>query len=138
MDAHKALNAGYDCGIVLCRDRAALTSALQSSGAYIQYSAQRDNMRYTTEMSRRARGVVLWAVLKQLGAEGVERLIDQLCDHAETFAGALKDAGFTLVNPVFFNQFMVKSQTPQKTKQVLEAIQRGGVSKGADGGNRGR
>lgn len=127
LDAHKALNAGYDCGIVLCRDRAALTSALQASGSYIQYSPQRDGMSYTTEMSRRARGVVLWAVLKQLGAEGVERLIDQLCDHAEYFAGALKDAGFTLVNPVFFNQFMVKCQTPQKTKQVLDAIQRSGV-----------
>ena len=127
VDAHKTLNAGYDCGIVLCRDRAALTSALQANGAYIQYSAQRDGMSYTTEMSRQARGVVLWAVLKQLGAEGIERLIDQLCGHAEYFAQSLERSGFTLVNPVFLNQFMVKCQTPQKTKRTLEAVQHSGV-----------
>lgn len=127
VDTHKTLNAGYDCGVVLCRNRAALTSALQANGAYIQYSEQRDGMSYTTEMSRRARGAVLWAVLKQLGAEGVEQLIDRLCGHAEYFAACLEKAGFTLVNPVFFNQFMVKCRTPRQTKRVLDAIQHGGV-----------
>lgn len=127
VDAHKTLNAGYDCGIVLCRARNALTSALQANGTYIQYSPQRDGMSYTTEMSRRARGVILWAVLKQLGAEGVEKLVDQLCDHAEYFADCLKKAGFTLVNPVFFNQFMVKCQTPQQTRRTLDAVQHSGI-----------
>lgn len=127
VDAHKTLNAGYDCGIVLCRDRAALTSALQANGAYIQYSDNRDGMNYTTEMSRRARGVILWAVLKQLGAEGVERLIDQLCDHTEYFADSLEKAGFTLVNPPCFNQFMVKCASPQQTRQVLGVVQNSGI-----------
>lgn len=127
VDAHKTLNAGYDCGIVLCRDRAALTSALQANGAYIQYSDNRDGMNYTTEMSRRGRGIILWAVLKQLGAEGVEKLINQLCDHAAYFADSLEKAGLTLVNPPCFNQFMVKCASPQQTKQVLEAVQNSGI-----------
>lgn len=127
VDAHKTLNAGYDCGIVLCRHREALVSALQASGSYIQYSEHRDGMLYTTEMSRRARAVSLWAVLKQLGAEGVERLIDQLCDGAEYFAEELRKIGLTVVNPVFFNQFMLKGKTLEQTKDLLQSIQNSGV-----------
>lgn len=127
VDAHKTLNAGYDCGIVLCRHREALVSALQASGSYIQYSEHRDGMLYTTEMSRRARAVSLWAVLKQLGAEGVERLIDRLCDGAEYFAEELRKIGFTVVNPVFFNQFMLKGKTPEQTKDLLQSIQNSDV-----------
>ncbi|HBN55353.1 MAG TPA: aspartate aminotransferase family protein [Lachnospiraceae bacterium] len=126
-DAHKTLNAGYDCGIVLCRHRDEFTAALQASGAYIQYGESRDGMLYTTEMSRRARAVPLWAVLKSLGAKGVEQLIDTLCGHAEHFAAGLQKAGFELVNPVFFNQFMVRCETERKTEHVLHEIQNSGI-----------
>ena len=51
-------------------------------------------MLYTTEMFRRARAIPLWAVLKSLGAEGVEKMIDTLCGHAEYFAEGLRKAGF--------------------------------------------
>lgn len=127
VDAHKTLNAGYDCGIVLCRHRDALVSALQASGSYIQYGERRDGMLYTTEMSRRARAIPLWAVLKSLGADGVERLIDTLCERAEYFAERLKGIGFDVINPVFFNQFMVACETDAKTEVVLHTIQNSGV-----------
>ena len=127
VDAHKTLNAGYDCGIVLCRHRDALVSALQASGSYISYGERRDGMLYTTEMSRRARAIPLWAVLKTLGASGVEQLIDTLCERAEYFADRLKAAGFDVINPVFFNQFMVACETDAKTEAVLHAIQNSGV-----------
>lgn len=127
LDAHKTLNAGYDCGIVLCRDREALTGALAASGSYIPYSENRDGMRYTTEMSRRARAVALWAVLKNLGADGVQELVNNLCGNAEYFADRLKSAGFCVVNPVFFNQFMVKCDTNEQTKKLLQNIQNSGV-----------
>lgn len=127
-DAHKTLNAGYDCGIVLCRHREALAEALQASGAYIPYSPDfRDNMLYTTEMSRRARVVPLWAVLKQLGREGIEELVDRLCENAEYFAERLRSIGLTVVNPVCFNQFLVRCSTPEKTQALLRAVQEDGV-----------
>lgn len=127
VDAHKTLNAGYDCGIVLCRHRDALVSALQASGSYIQYREHRDGMLYTTEMSRRARAIPLWAVLKSLGSDGVEHLIDTLCERAEYFAGRLKDIGFNVINPVFFNQFMAACEIDAKTEAVLRTIQNSGV-----------
>ena len=126
-DAHKTLNAGYDCGLVLCRHRKALTDALQASGAYLAYSENRDNMLYTTEMSRRARGVILWAVLKHLGRNGVASLIDHLCDSATYFAEELTNAGISLVNPPCFNQFMVKGQDDEDTLRMLRHIQESGV-----------
>lgn len=126
-DAHKTLNAGYDCGIVFCKHRKALTSALMTNGAYIPYGEQRDNMLYTTEMSRRARSIAVWAVLKHLGKEGVEQLIDSLCDYAEYFAQKLVKCGFHLVIPVCFNQFLIQCDTDENTKKVLQIVQNSGV-----------
>ena len=126
-DAHKTLNAGYDCGLVLCRHREALASALAASGSYIVYSENRDGMLYSTEMSRRTRGVMLWAVLKQLGRSGVEQLINKLCDNAAYFAAELEKEGFTLVNPPQFNQFMIKCASDARTENLLKAVQNSGI-----------
>ena len=125
--AHKTLNAGYDCGIVLCRHRNALVSALQANGSYIAYGTQRDGMLYTTEMSRRARAIPLWAVLKTLGSSGVENLVDTLCGHTEYFAEQLKKVGYTLVNPPVFNQFMIACETEEQTAQILRIVQNSGI-----------
>ena len=38
VDAHKTLNTPYDCGVVMCKDAEALTSALHQQGTYIQLS----------------------------------------------------------------------------------------------------
>ncbi len=126
MDAHKTLNAPYDCGIVLCRERGALLSAMQISGAYIPSTAERDGMQYTPEMSRRARAVDLWAALKSLGREGVEELVDRLCGLAVRFASGLKAEGFEIMNEVVFNQVLVRCETPDLTRRTLENIQRSG------------
>ena len=126
-DAHKTLNAGYDCGLVLCRHREALASALAANGSYIAYSENRDGMLYSTEMSRRTRGVMLWAVLKHLGREGVEELIDRLCDNTAYFADELQKAGFSLVNPPQFNQFMIKCESDAETEHLLKSVQDSGV-----------
>ena len=126
-DAHKTLNAPYDSGIVFCRDRAALVQTMQASGSYLIYSDRRDNMLYTPEMSRRARGIELWAALKSLGSAGVADLIDTLCDNAAYFAHQLVSAGFRVLNDVVFNQVLVGCDSPEETKQTLANIQSGGV-----------
>jgi glutamate/tyrosine decarboxylase-like PLP-dependent enzyme len=127
VDAHKTLNAPYDNGIVLCRDGAALVSALQSAEAYILYDPDhRDGMMFTTEMSRRARAVELWATLKSLGRGGVEELVDRLCAHAQSFARLAGAAGFRVLNDVVFNQVLVACETPELTRATLRAVQASG------------
>lgn len=126
-DAHKTLNAGYDCGIVLCRDREALTGALAASGAYIAYGENRDNMMYTTEMSRRVRGVILWSVLKNLGRRGVAELIEHLFGMTAYFADELTRAGVNVFNPPVINQFMIKGRDAEETARILAHVQASGV-----------
>ncbi len=125
-DAHKTLNVPYDCGIVLCRERGALVDAMRASGAYLQFSDERDGMLYTPEMSRRARSVELWAALKYLGRSGTGELVDTLCDNAAYFAEALTKNGFAVVNDVVFNQVLFRCDTPERTKRTLRNIQSSG------------
>ncbi|MCL2579756.1 MAG: pyridoxal-dependent decarboxylase [Oscillospiraceae bacterium] len=126
-DAHKTLNAPYDCGIILCKDRSALTDALQMEGSYIIYSEKRDGMLYTMEMSRRARCVELWATLKSLGRSGAAGLVESLHQKAVYFAKRLRENGFSIPGDVFFNQINVYVGDDDETQRVLRNIQRSGV-----------
>jgi glutamate/tyrosine decarboxylase-like PLP-dependent enzyme len=126
VDAHKTLNAPYDCGIILCKQRDALIAAMQANASYLHYSQHRDGMLYAPEMSRRARGIELWATLKALGKDGVADLVDRLCDHATQFADSLRARGFRILNDVVFNQVLVACETAEQTKATLECIQKSG------------
>lgn len=126
VDAHKTLNAPYDNGIVLCRNRDALTGALHMTGSYIVYSPQRDGMLYTPEMSRRARIVELWATLKSMGRTGVSQLVEDLHQKAAYFAEGLSKEGFTVHNEICFNQVLVSAGTPEMTAAVLKSVQDSG------------
>ena len=124
VDGHKTLNTPYDSGILLCRDRDALIMALQASGAYLNFSENRDGMLYTPEMSRRARAVELWAALKYLGSDGVDELVYGMHERARQFADELKAAGFEILNDVVFNQVIVSpANNDAKTDKILAAIQ---------------
>ena len=128
VDGHKTLNAPYDSGIVLCRDRQALVSAMQASGAYIQFSQEyRDGMLTTPEMSRRSRGIELWATLRCLGRSGVDALVGRLVENAQLFAELLQAQGIPVINDVVFNQVLVQCATPEQTTAMLEHIQQSGV-----------
>ncbi len=126
VDAHKTLNAPYDCGVILCRDRQALSSSLRADGSYIQWSELRDGMHFTPEMSRRARAIELWATLKTLGRRGVEEMIDHLCQLARQCAAGLQDEDFRVLNDVVFNQVLVACDRPEVTADTLRHIQRSG------------
>lgn len=123
VDAHKTLNAPYDCGIVLCKNRPSLISAMQATASYIQYSENRDGMLYTPDMSRRARAIELWATLKYLGKDGVRDIVEGLCDNARYFAEKLKENGFEVMNEVVFNQILVKHKSANITRAMLKKIQ---------------
>jgi len=126
VDGHKTLNTPYDSGIVLCKHREALVSAMQASGSYILYSENRDGMLYTPEMSRRGRAIELWATIKVLGKCGVEELVNGLCEHAKLFARQIKAEGFQVLNDVVFNQVLVACDTPEQTTAVLKNLQKSG------------
>lgn len=127
-DAHKWLNVPYDSGLVFCRDAGALRAALSHNpAAYLIAGSPREPMEYTPEMSRRARGVEVWAALRSLGRSGLADLVERCCRHAGRFAEGLAAAGYEVLNDVQLNQVLVSFGDPQKTKRVIAALQQDGV-----------
>jgi glutamate/tyrosine decarboxylase-like PLP-dependent enzyme len=55
------------------------------------------------ELSRRARGIEIWAALRSLGRKGLEELINRNCNLAVIFAEKLRSAGFHILNDVVLN-----------------------------------
>jgi len=125
-DAHKTLNAPYDSGIIFCRHPKTLERSMSNTGSYIAYSDNRDGMRYSPEMSRRARSIELWAALKSLGRRGVGELVDKLCEKALRFGSGLAAEGFTILNDIVFNQVLVSCGEGPLTASTMEALQTSG------------
>ena len=126
-DGHKWLNVPYDSGLVFVRDRAALNAAMASSAAYLMRSDARDPHLCTPEISRRARGVEVWAALRSLGTQGIAALIERNCRQARRFAAALSAAGYAILNDVVLNQVLVAFGDAERTRRVIANIQRDGT-----------
>lgn len=127
-DAHKWLNVPYDSGVAIVRDAPALKSAMAITADYLVTETEHRNPSdYTPELSRRARGVEIWAALRSLGRNGVETLVTRCCSHAQRFADGLRAAGFEILNDVVLNQVLVSFGDDQTTRRVVEEIQRDGT-----------
>jgi glutamate/tyrosine decarboxylase-like PLP-dependent enzyme len=126
-DGHKWPNIGYDCGIVLVRDPSALRAAMSIQAAYLVHAEQRDLSNYNPELSRRARGVELWAGLRSLGRSGIAEIVERTSSHAQRFAAGLKAAGFQILNEVVINQVLVSFGTAEKTLRTIARLQAEGT-----------
>ena len=122
-DAHKWLNVPYDCGLAFVRDSRAMQQAMAVTAEYLPVAAQRDPSHFTPELSRRARGVEVWAALRTLGRAGVSDLIERSCRYATSFAEGLRSAGYQVLNEVVSNQVLVAFGDADVTRQVIAAIQ---------------
>jgi len=123
-DAHKWLNVPYDSGLAFARDADALRAAMAITAEYLPTTSEwRNPSDYTPELSRRARGVPIWAALRALGRSGVADLIERTCRHARRFAEALSAAGFEILNEVALNQVMVAFGDAERTQRVIAALQ---------------
>jgi glutamate/tyrosine decarboxylase-like PLP-dependent enzyme len=126
-DAHKWLNVPYDSGIAFVRDAEHLRAAMTVGAAYLIAGTDREPCHYTPDMSRRARGIEIWAALRSLGRTGIADLVDRCCRHAARFAEGLRAAGFEVLNDVVLNQALVSFGDEEKTRRVIEAIQAEGT-----------
>jgi glutamate/tyrosine decarboxylase-like PLP-dependent enzyme len=126
-DAHKWPNIGYDCGIALVRDPEALRGAMSMTASYLVVGKEWEPSRFGPELSRRARGVELWAGLRSLGRSGMAELVERTCSHARRFAEGLLAAGFQVLNDVVINQVLVSFGDPEKTMRVIDLLQKDGT-----------
>lgn len=127
-DAHKYLNVPYDAGLALVRNPSDLERLMSVEAAYlVEGEIGQDPGLYAPEMSRRARGVPTWAVLKSLGRSGLAELIDRSVRMAQRFADGMRDAGFSILNDVVLNQVLVSFGDPEETQRVIDEIQAEGT-----------
>jgi glutamate/tyrosine decarboxylase-like PLP-dependent enzyme len=123
-DAHKWLNVPYDSGLAFVRNGAALQAAMAITAEYLpSESSVRNPADFTPELSRRARGVEVWAALRSLGRAGVVDLVNGCVGHARRFAEGLRAAGYEVLNDVVLNQVLVSFGDAATTNRVINAIQ---------------
>ena len=126
-DAHKWLNVPYDSGLTFVRDPEPLRAAMGVTAAYLPDSMMREPSSSAPELSRRARGVAVWATLRALGRSGVADLVERDCRYAARFADGLRAAGFEVLNDVVLNQVLVSFGDDATTRRVIAAIQQDGT-----------
>jgi glutamate/tyrosine decarboxylase-like PLP-dependent enzyme len=126
-DAHKWPNIGYDCGIALVRDPENLRAAMAMTASYLAFGEHREPSSYGPELSRRARGVELWAGLRSLGRAGMAAIVERNSAQAHRFAEGLRSAGLKVLNDVVINQVLVSFGSAEKTLLTIDRIQKDGT-----------
>lgn len=126
-DAHKWLNVPYDSGIAFVRDADALRAAMAVRAAYLPSDSAREPSDLTPELSRRARGVDVWAALRSLGRSGLAEMFERNCRQARRFADGFAAAGHEILNDVVLNQVLVSFGAPDLNARVITAIQQDGT-----------
>jgi glutamate/tyrosine decarboxylase-like PLP-dependent enzyme len=127
LDAHKWLNVPYDSGVAIVRDKGALRGATAVSAAYLVQGAEREPSEYVPELSRRARGVDVWAAMSALGRSGIAEMVERNCRQATRFAAGLRDAGYEILADVVLNQVLVSFGDDETTRRVIAGIQSDGT-----------
>lgn len=126
-DCHKWLNVPYDSGLAIVRDPEYLRAAMTVRAAYLTMGERREPWQYVPEASRRARAVDVWAALRSLGRRGVADMIERNCRQASRFAHGFRKAGFEVLNDVVLNQVIVSFGDAEKTRRVIDEVQKEGT-----------
>ena len=137
VDAHKWLNVSYDSGIVIIKDSKNHNKlkTIKCSYAGRHSEEYRDGSQWVPENSRRARGFVLYAALRNLGRVGVRKIVENSCSLATEFAHQLeKLPNVHVLNDIVLNQvlFRVESESNCDTNSfnnsICEHIQKEGIA----------
>lgn len=126
-DGHKWLQVPYDCGFAIVKDREAHQRAMTQWSSYLPAIQPGDRVpsALVPELSRRARGMPVWAMLKTLGRQGIAELVDHHCACARQMAARLGAVpGIAVRNDVVINQVIVEfgSGSPAARKAATEAV----------------
>ncbi len=137
-DGHKWLNVPYDCGYAFVAHPEHHRAAMEHHASYLVHASDvRDQLDWTPDHSRRARGFATYAALRELGRTGLADLIARCCRHAHdivTRIGALPNARAICIPQI--NQGLVRfyddrsgateEDHDRRTDEVMAAINASG------------
>ena len=130
VDGHKWLQAPYDSAFAIVKDPASHEASMRIAASYLDPPPEgaHDPSARVIELSRRARGFPLWALLQTLGRSGVVEMIERHCDCARYFAGLLRgDPRIHILNDVVINQVALAFGPPGAEGDALTAAIIAGV-----------
>jgi glutamate/tyrosine decarboxylase-like PLP-dependent enzyme len=128
-DAHKWLNVPYDSGLAFVAHPDSHRAAMRLTAEYLvaEDGAARDQMDWTPEFSRRARGFAVYAALRSLGRTGVAAMVERSCERARQFAEGIAELdGCEVLNEVVLNQVLFRFADDEATNALLGAVQASG------------
>jgi glutamate/tyrosine decarboxylase-like PLP-dependent enzyme len=111
--------------VAIVADRAAMRAAfgVQTSYLLAEPDGPGNPFEKVPELSRRARGVPVWAALRSLGSEGVVALVDRLCLRARAIAdGIAAIDGAEILNDVVYTQVCVAFGSDDRTRAVTARL----------------
>jgi glutamate/tyrosine decarboxylase-like PLP-dependent enzyme len=135
-EAHKWLNVPYDSGLAFCAHPEAHQAAMGVRASYLVQSdsdGPRDEVDWTPEFSRRARGFAIYAAIRSLGRSGIAELVERSCTHARRFAtGLAQSSDIEVLNDVVLNQVLVRflardGDHDARTRAVIQSVQDDGA-----------
>jgi glutamate/tyrosine decarboxylase-like PLP-dependent enzyme len=122
-DAHKTLNTPYDSGVAIVADPGAVRAAVGLTASYLYTPTSLDPHERVPELSRRARGVPVWAAIASLGAAGVRGLVEGLADAAAALAEGLAELpGARILNTVDYTQVCLAFEDDERTRGVFARL----------------
>jgi glutamate/tyrosine decarboxylase-like PLP-dependent enzyme len=129
-DGHKWLNVPYDSGLAFCAHPEAHRAAMSVTASYLVQAddkRERDQVDWTPEFSRRARGFPIYAAIRSLGRAGIAEMIERSCANARRFGQALEAGGATVLNDVVLNQVLVRIGDGERTRETIARVQQDGT-----------
>ncbi|HNS86460.1 MAG TPA: aminotransferase class V-fold PLP-dependent enzyme [Parvularculaceae bacterium] len=130
VDGHKWLQTPYDSAFAIVKDKTAHEASMRIAASYLDPppDGAHDPTARVIELSRRARGFPLWALLQTLGRSGVIEMIERHCACARHCADLLRgDPRIHVMNDVVINQVALAFGPPGEEGDALTAAVIAGV-----------
>ena len=124
-DGHKWLNVPYDCGFAFVRDPAYLRGAFSAGAPYLpEEESERPVYGFMApEMSRRARGLAVWATLRAYGRDGYRAIVERCLDNAAHVARLVEEADdLELLLPAPLNIVFFRYRPPGVRDEELDEV----------------
>ncbi|GAA5442988.1 hypothetical protein Misp06_01164 [Microbulbifer sp. NBRC 101763] len=122
MYGHKWLNTPYDCGVAICRDAGAVNRVMTTRAPYLQAGTEPPPKDMVPESFRRARGVEVWAAIREMGSNRVGDLVERCCSYAQHLAQGLMEMGYELLNDVVLNQVVATIGGEDDMHRIVQRI----------------
>lgn len=135
-DGHKWLQVPYDCGFAIVKNRETLLRAMTQWSSYLPTIHEGDRVpsNLVPELSRRARGIPVYALLKTLGRSGIAEIVEKHCRLAIRLSELLgQEPGISVLNKVALNQLIISFgqgdalDRKKATEAVIAKVLEGGV-----------